>query len=87
MTFREGISQTAATKYESDYKIEYAGRTVIIGTSPRGGVGPPEVILRIYWYCDDEAKQIVVGHVGRKLPRKKNASTQNSRPEGGRAVR
>jgi hypothetical protein len=73
VTYRDGISQTAATKYRSDYEIEYAGATVLMGPHLRRGIGAPEAILRIYWYRDDLAKQLVVGHVGRKLRDKKNA--------------
>lgn len=73
VTYREGISQTAATKYKSDYEVEYAGATVMMGPHLRRGVGAPEAILRIYWYCDEVARQLVVAHVGRKLRDKKNA--------------
>ena len=73
VTYREGISQTAATRYRSDYEIEYAGGKVMMGPHLRRGVGAPEAILRIYWYCDDATKQLIVGHVGRKLRDKKNA--------------
>jgi len=73
VTYRERISQTAATKYKSDYEIEYAGATVMMGPHLRRGVGAPEVILRIYWYCDNTTHQLIVGHVGRKLRDKKNA--------------
>lgn len=71
--FRDGISQTAATKYKSDYEMEYAGARVMMGPHLRRGVGAPEAILRIYWYCDDATKQLIVGHVGRKLRDKKHA--------------
>jgi TolA-binding protein len=73
VTYRERISQTAATKYKSDYEVDYAGSTVMMGPHLRRGVGSPEAILRIYWYVDHTAKQLVVGHVGRKLRDKKNA--------------
>lgn len=73
VTYREGISQTASTKYKSDYEIDYAGATVMMGPHLRRGIGSPEAILRIYWYIDDATRQLVVGHVGRKLRDKKNA--------------
>lgn len=73
VTYREGISQTALTKYPSDYEIEYAGSIVMMGPHLRRGVGAPDAILRIYWYVDDTTRQFIVGHVGRKLRDKKNA--------------
>lgn len=65
--FRGDISQTAATKYADDYTIRYGGRTELMGPHLRRGVGPPPTILGIYWFKDDDAKRLVVGHVGRKL--------------------
>lgn len=73
VTYREGISQTASTKYRSDYEIDYGGSAVMMGPHLRRGVGSPESILRIYWYVDDGTRQLVVGHVGKKLRDKKNS--------------
>jgi hypothetical protein len=65
--FQPGIGNLARGKYRSDYEIEFGGRRCMMGPHLRRGVGPPVAILRIYWYADEETKQLVVGHVGRKL--------------------
>lgn len=65
--FKRGIGQIAATKYRSDYEIDYAGRKVLMEPHLRRGVGAPTAIFRAYWYVDEGAKQFVVGHVGKKL--------------------
>ena len=65
--FRPFVSDTAIRKYGVDYEIEVGGRRVHMGPHLRRGVGPPNTILRIYWYVDEDTKQIFVGHVGRKL--------------------
>ena len=65
--FQPGIGNLAKGKYRSDYEIEYGGHRCLMGPHLRRGVGAPVAILRIYWYVDEEAKQLVVGHVGRKL--------------------
>ena len=66
--FRSGISQTASTQYSGDYTINCGGRIVQLGPHLcRGGVGAPSTILRIYWFKDDEHKNLVVGHVSKKL--------------------
>ncbi len=65
--FMTGISQTAETKYRSDYEIRIGDEKVLMGPHLRRGTGSPAEILRVYWYVDDATKQIFVGHVGRKL--------------------
>jgi len=65
--FQPGIGNIAKGKYRSDYEIDYGGQRCLMGPHLRRGVGAPVAILRIYWYVDEEAKQLVVGHVGRKL--------------------
>lgn len=65
--FVPDIGQIAATKYESDYAIQFAGAKVLMRPHLRRGVGSPNKILRIYWHVDDRSHQLVVGHVGRKL--------------------
>jgi hypothetical protein len=65
--YQPGVSQTARTTYRSDYEIGYGGNRVLMGPHLRRGVGAPSAILRIYWYVDEASRQLVVGHVGRKL--------------------
>lgn len=65
--YRPGIGNTAMTKYKADYQIQYAGQTVLMGPHLRRGRGAPRRILRIYWFVDSVARQLVVGHVGEKL--------------------
>ena len=64
--YQRDISSTAKNKYQDDYRIDYAGG-VLMGPHLRRGIGAPATILRIYWYVDNSAKQLVVGHVGAKL--------------------
>ncbi len=65
--YRDGISQVAATKYETDYRRTYLDQQVLLGPHIAHGTGAPRSIMRLYWYVDNENKTLVVGHVGRKL--------------------
>lgn len=74
VSYRPDISRTAKTKYRSDYEIQYAGQSVLMGPHLRRGIGPPASLLRIYWYVDTQTRQFVIGHVGRKLRDASNPS-------------
>lgn len=65
--FRSGISHTARQQYDEDYQRTHAGKVITLGPHIAHGVGPPTTIMRIYWYADDDARTLVIGHVGRKL--------------------
>lgn len=65
--YLEGVSKTAETRFRSDYEISVGGRSELMGPHLRRGVGSPNSILRIYWFVDNETRQLFVGHVGRKL--------------------
>ncbi len=65
--YRDGVSTTALNKYGSDYARDYNGQRITLGPHLRRGTGAPNVILRIYWYNDEAARALVVGHVGPKL--------------------
>lgn len=66
--YREGIGQTAETRYRSDYeRIDDHGRPIMLAPHIRRGVGSVASILRIYMHFDTTAQRIVIGHVGRKL--------------------
>jgi hypothetical protein len=65
--YRDGISPTAAQKYEVDYRRDYGGKSIMLGPHFAHGNGAVTAIMRIYYYFDKQAKTIVVGHVGKKL--------------------
>lgn len=65
--YRDGIGQTASTKYRVDYQREWQGRTILLGPHIARGVGAVSSILRIYFYLDTDERRILIGHVGRKL--------------------
>jgi predicted flap endonuclease-1-like 5' DNA nuclease len=72
--YRADISQTAETQYATDYEREWKGFRVTLRPHLRRGTGAVSSIMRIYMHFDTESKQIVVGHVGRKL---RDASNRN----------
>lgn len=65
--YREGISYTAATRHAAEYTRTYNGEQIMLGPHIARGTGPASAVLRIYWYVDDGARRIVIGHIGRKL--------------------
>lgn len=65
--YRDGIGKKAGTKYGSDYRRAWKNESIILGPHIARGVGPILKILRIYMYFDTDSKQIVIGHIGRKL--------------------
>jgi uncharacterized protein YdcH (DUF465 family) len=66
-TYRDGIGQTATTRYRTDYERSLDGKPIMLGPHIRKGVGAVTNILRIYMYFDSANQRIVIGHVGRKL--------------------
>ncbi len=65
--YRDGIGQTASTKYKTDYQRNWQGRPLMLGPHVARGIGPVATILRIYMCFDTDTKSIIIGHVGRKL--------------------
>lgn len=73
--YREGIGQTAETRYRADYeRVDDNGEPILLAPHIRRGVGAVARILRIYMHFDTKAQRIVIGHVGRKL---RDASNRN----------
>ena len=65
------VSATAEQKYDSDYLIDWRGRTVLAGAHVRRG--RKTHLLRIYMFLDEESQEIVVAHIGRHLRDKGSA--------------
>lgn len=71
LKFASGVSDTAEQKYDSDYLIEWNGRTVLAGAHVSRG--KKAHLLRIYMWLDDDSQEIVVAHIGRHLRDKRSA--------------
>ena len=71
LDFVPDVSATAEQKYDSDYLIDWRGRTVLAGAHVRRG--RKTHLLRIYMYLDEESQEIVVAHIGRHLRDKGSA--------------
>lgn len=71
LKFAPGVSDTAEQKYDSDYLIEWNGRTVLAGAHVSRG--KKAHLLRIYMWLDEESQEIVVAHIGRHLRDKHSA--------------
>lgn len=67
LDFAQGVSPTARHRWPREYERTYAGTTVTLGPHLRFGTGPPRSHCRIYWHLDDDARVIVIGHVGKHL--------------------
>jgi hypothetical protein len=65
--YRQGISRTAANQHTGDYRRTWRGRTVMLGPHLARGVGPSNLIMRVYWHADADEGVFVVGHVGAHL--------------------
>ena len=64
---RNPAATARATK--ANYKRTYDGRQVLLEPHLKvDQASHPDQCLRIYWYVDDGAQKLVIGHVGRHLP-------------------
>lgn len=62
------VSQTALGKYPDEYERTYRGQRITLSPHIKLGSGTSAGNLaRIYWWIDEAAKQLVVGHAGRHL--------------------
>jgi hypothetical protein len=68
LDFRADVSATARGRFAQEYERTWSGHRVMLGPHlALGGAGTPSTIARIYWYVDEEARLVVVGHVGMHL--------------------
>ncbi len=58
------ISDTARTKYRSEYERKIDGKTFLLGPHLKFGQGTAEYCARIYWWVDREQRRFVIGHIG-----------------------
>ena len=61
------VSFTAASKWVRDYERMHEGKKITLGPHLKLGTGGPDACLRIYWWIDEEARKLVIGHVGKHL--------------------
>ena len=61
------VSFTAATKWVRDYERMHEGKKITLGPHLKLGTGGSDTCLRIYWWIDEEARKLVIGHVGKHL--------------------
>lgn len=62
------VSQTALGKYPDEYERTYRGQRITLSPHVKLGSGTSAGRLaRIYWWIDEEARLLVIGHAGRHL--------------------
>jgi hypothetical protein len=66
--FGPGVSSLTVGRTGSQYLRQYQGHEISLGPHVKLGKGTSAALLaRVYWWVDEEAKQFVIGHVGRHL--------------------
>lgn len=63
----KSISQTAESRYRSDYTMAYKGEMVLFEYHWTLGSGNPNSCLSVHWHRDAEEKRLVIGYCGRHL--------------------
>lgn len=66
--FGAGVSNLTVGRTGSQYLRQYQGHEILLGPHIKLGKGTSAALLaRVYWWVDEDAKQFVVGQVGRHL--------------------
>lgn len=65
--YSSGVSDLAKGRWPHEYRRRWNGREVWLGPHLQMGSGPPHSCLRIYWWVDEDNREVVIGHVGRHL--------------------
>jgi hypothetical protein len=67
--FSKNNPSALAKKTKSHYQRQYNGDSVLMEPHLKVDQSTtPDQCLRVYWYRDDTARRLVIGHVGRHLP-------------------
>lgn len=63
---------TSQHRYKKDYQRKYEGRTITLDMHLKKGLGHnPEAVFRLYFYYDEQAEKVVVGHLPTHLTNSK----------------
>ncbi len=68
LEYGPGVSNLTVGRTGSEYLRTYQGHEILLGPHVKLGKGTSAALLaRIYWWVDEDARQFVIGHVGRHL--------------------